>query len=179
VERRIAYSSWRGCRVTYGAEAGEAFVANVRFDRVDTFDNDVEADVKLFVVDYEWVLDVALHEVLVVVGVSRQVVEALNQRDALASAAFGRFTNKSLVGEVPHVLLKVFDLIRQQERVGHEPVVDGEEPLQPANDHTEDIFLSKVLSRTKRAVRIRKRAFQDLKLSNSFDFHLRPSKDTY
>jgi hypothetical protein len=91
-------------------------------------------------------------------------VEALDQRDALTTAAFRRFANKSLVWEVPHVLLKILDLVWQQERVGHEPVVDGEEPLQPADDHAKDVFLSKVLPQTKRAVKVRRRAFQNLKL---------------
>jgi hypothetical protein len=41
----------RGVDDTYCAEAGEAFLIDIRFDGVDAFDDDVEPDVEFLVVD--------------------------------------------------------------------------------------------------------------------------------
>ena len=42
-------------------------------------------------------------------------------------------------------MLEVTHLIRQQETVRHELVIDWEEPLKPAYDHTKDILLGEVI----------------------------------
>lgn len=42
-------------------------------------------------------------------------------------------------------MFEVADLVREQEAVGHELVVDGEESLEPAYDDAEDIFLGEVV----------------------------------
>lgn len=50
------------------AESGEALVAQVCLNRVDAADEDVQAAVELLLVEDKWVVNVALHKVLVVEG---------------------------------------------------------------------------------------------------------------
>ena len=44
-----------------------------------------------------------------------------------------------------HVQLKIMDLIWEQERVRHEPVVIREKSLQSADDNAEDVLLCEML----------------------------------
>ena len=72
-------------------------------------------------------------------------MKLLDEGDAFAATTTGRLADEALVWEVSHVLLQVFDLVREQERVGHESVVDGEEALQTTDNDTEDVLLSEVI----------------------------------
>ena len=132
--------------MTYSTETAEPFLIEVRFDRVNALDHYIHAHVKLLIVYQEWVFDVTLDKVLNMVGVPWQVVELLDQGDTVSSTALGWLRYEGLVREVSHVLLEVLDLVREQERVWHEAVVDWEESLQTTDDDTEDILLCKVLS---------------------------------
>ena len=131
--------------VTYRAETSQSFFEKVSLDRVNPFNYDVQADIELFVGDQQWVLNVALDQELAMVGIARQVVEFLDERDAFAATTPRRFANEALIREVAHVLLQVFDLVRQQKGVWHETVVDWKETLQTADDDTEDVLLSEVV----------------------------------
>lgn len=72
--------------MTYCAEAGNSLFANVGLHLVDAFNNDVETEVKLFVVDQQGVLDIPLQQVLLAERVLRQVRELLNQGYAFAAS---------------------------------------------------------------------------------------------
>ena len=55
-----------GWRRAYGAEADEAFVAEVGFEGFDLFDEDVESEVELFLVQQQRFVNVVLDDEIVV-----------------------------------------------------------------------------------------------------------------
>lgn len=64
---------------TYRAEACETFIKKVRFDRIDSFYHYVQSDVKFLALNEQRVLYVSLHQVLIMIRISRQIVEFLYQ----------------------------------------------------------------------------------------------------
>ena len=80
------------------------------------------------------------------VGVPWQVMELLDEGDAVAATALGWLGYECLVGKMTHMLFEVFDFIRQQEGVRHETVINGEEALQSTDYDTKDVLLCEVLS---------------------------------
>ena len=79
------------------------------------------------------------------VRIARQIVELLYQRNTFASSAPRWLADETLVREMSHMLLQVFDFIWQKEGVGHEAIIDREETLQSTYDHTEDILLGEMV----------------------------------
>ena len=130
---------------SYGAKTGEAFLAYVSLNRVNPFNYYIETDVEFLVVKQKRIFNVPLDQELMGKRVFRQILELLDERDALASAAFGRLGDEALIGKVPHVQLQVVDFVGQQEGVGHKAVLIGEKTLQAANDDAENILLCKML----------------------------------
>ena len=47
-------------KVSYCAEAGEAFIANISLNWINAFDDHIETDVKFLIVDQKWIFNVAL-----------------------------------------------------------------------------------------------------------------------
>ena len=131
--------------VVMSAEASQALVAQEGFHRVDAPNENVQPAVELLLVENERVIDVTLDEVFVVEGRLGQVTELLQQQDTVAAAALARLGDESLPGELAQMVLEVPHLIRQQEAVGHELVVDGEEALETADDDAENVLLCEVV----------------------------------
>lgn len=134
-----------GLLVVVRAEPGQAFVAEVRFHRIYSSNQNVHSTVELLLVQDQRVVYVPLRQELVVEGRLRQVSKLLQQDDSFATTAFGRLGYERLVGVLAHVVFEVPHLVWQQERVGHELVINWEKPLEPAYDDAEYVFLRKVI----------------------------------
>jgi hypothetical protein len=78
-------------------------------------------------------------------GILGKVGELANQADSFTASAFAGFADKGLVWKMAHVNFKVLDFVGQQETVGHETVVTGEEALEATDDYAENVFLCKML----------------------------------
>lgn len=65
-------------------------------------------------------------------GRSRELVEALNQEDAVATSSLGGFGNESLLRIFSNVIFKFYNFIRKQKGGWREPEILGEESLKPA-----------------------------------------------
>lgn len=97
--------------VVGSAKASETFFENVGFDWVNAFDNDVQADVEFLVVDQQRILNVALHQILVLKSLLGQVTKFSYEANAFTTTAFTGLTNESLVWEVTHVDFQILNFI--------------------------------------------------------------------
>ena len=101
--------------LAYRTKASYSFFADVAFDAINTFDHDINAQIKLLARDKQRILDVPLDEELVSECRFGQIRELSHKRDALAASAPAWFANERLIWEVAHMHLQILDLIWQQE----------------------------------------------------------------
>ena len=80
-----------------------------------------------------------------VIAAFRQIVELLDQSNPVAAAALARLSDERLSGILSHICFEIPHFVWQQERIWHELIVVGEEPLQPGDDDTENVFLGKMV----------------------------------
>lgn len=131
--------------IIMGAESSEALVTQVRLNRVNATNQDVESAVKLLLINNQRIVNIALDEILVMERRLGQVSELFQQDNAVTATALRRFGDERLSRILPQVVLKVPNFVRQQETVRHKLIIDWEEPLQPTYNNTEYILLSKVV----------------------------------
>ena len=81
-DRHYAYF-WKYLKIryksTYRTKACQSFFEQICLDWVYSLDHYVKADVELFTLDQQRIFDVALHEELIVVCISGQVMEFLDE----------------------------------------------------------------------------------------------------
>ena len=66
---------------TYCAEACQAFIADERFDRIETHDHYVDAEVEFDAVEQQWLRQVALHDDVFVLERVWKISQCLEQSD--------------------------------------------------------------------------------------------------
>lgn len=131
--------------VVGGAEPSQTLICQEGLHWVHALYHHVDPAVELPLVQHQWVLDVSLHQELIVEGTLWQVRELFEKYNAISSTTSRRLGDEGLVRILAVVLLEVSDLVRQQEGVGHELVVNGEESLESTDDDAEDVLLGEVV----------------------------------
>lgn len=131
--------------VVVSGESAKTFRAQIRFNRIYSSDHDVDSKVELLLFVKNGIFNVPLRQKLMVKRYFRKVTELFEQDNSITSSSLGRLCNKSLLRILPHMMLKVSDLVWKQKWVRHEFEVYGEEPLQSAYDDAENILLRKVV----------------------------------
>ena len=105
--------------VVFCSEPSEALVAQVCLDRVETFDEHIQSQVELLLVDQDWRLDVTLHQKVSMAAAPQvlwYIFEFLNEEDALATFTTIWLANERELWVRLHVLLERRGLLRQLER---------------------------------------------------------------
>ncbi len=133
--------------VSVCAETDDAFFVHIAFDPRDSFDDDVESNIKLPALNQQGVLDIPLDQVLMCKSSFWQIGKLTSQRDPFTATASRRFANESLGGVLAHMQLKILNLIRQQKTIRHESVILRVEPLKSRNNDTKDVLFCKMLNK--------------------------------
>jgi hypothetical protein len=94
------------------AESHDTFLVHVALDPIHSFNDNVETNVKLLVLNQQGVLDIPLDQVLMCESSFWQIRKLTSQCDSFTATASRRFANKSLGGVLPHMQLKILNLIR-------------------------------------------------------------------
>jgi hypothetical protein len=94
-------------------EPRQALMAQVCLDRVHSFDQHIDSQVKLFLLNYQRILDVPLSQEFVVKRRLGQVRKLLEQNDAVTTPSLGWLCNERLAWVLAHVVLEVSDLVWQ------------------------------------------------------------------
>ena len=99
--------------VVMSAKTCQAFVAQVGFNWIDTSYQYVQSAVELLFVQDQRIVNVSLHQVLVMKRRFGQVCEFFQQDDSITSSAFGWLGDEGLAWILSQVMLKVAHLIRE------------------------------------------------------------------
>lgn len=134
-----------GFSIVVRTESRQTLIVEIGLNWVDAADEHVETGIKFLLVYQERIIDVPLNLEFVMERTFRQFREFLDQHYALSTAAFRGLRYECLAVVLPQMQLEITEFIGQQERVGHEFVIDGEESLQPAYDDTEYVFLGEMV----------------------------------
>lgn len=129
VHELVFHVGWLGPLVIVGAEASNAFIAQVHLERVDAPNQQVQPHIEFLVIDKQWILDVSLQEVLVFMGSLGQLIISLQQFYSSACLALARFGDEGLLFVLGYAILEFLNFLGQQEVVWKEVEVVGEEPL--------------------------------------------------
>ena len=73
--------------VVVGAETGQTFIAQVRLHWVDAPNEYIQPTVKLLLVKNKWIVNVTLHEVLVMEGRLWQIGELFQEYDTVTTSS--------------------------------------------------------------------------------------------
>ena len=111
------------------AESSKTLVAKICLNWINASDEDVNTAVELLLVENEWVVYVPLSQKFVMEGWFWEISELFEQDNAITSTSFWWFGNKCLAWVLPHVMLKISNLIRKQKRVGHKFIINREKSL--------------------------------------------------
>ena len=134
-----------GFLVIVCAESCKTLVAEICFDWINASNEHVDTAVELLLVQNEWIVNVSLSQEFVMECWFWQICELLEQNDTVTSTPFRWFGNEGLSRVLPHMMLKISDLVGQQKRIRHELVINREKSLQSTYNHTKDVFLGKVI----------------------------------